>query len=206
MALCLVDRHDCLGPDVEDNHVQRSVLLVTTLVASWLGMQAAHELGHVLGAWLTGGSVIRVVLHPLALSRTDVAWNPRPLVVAWAGPVLGVLVPLLLWAASVLGQVSVRFLLRFFAGFCLVANGVYIGISAWTAVGDGDTMLRYGSSPWQLALFGVATAPVGLWLWHGQGRYFGLGSERREISASAMYVTLASCVALLVAGVWIGGD
>lgn len=44
-------------------------------------MQAIHECGHVLGAWLTGGQVARVVLNPLTLSRTDLAENPRPLVV-----------------------------------------------------------------------------------------------------------------------------
>src|SRR5262249_34871163 len=73
-------------------------LIVSTLVASWLGMQAVHELGHVLGAWLTGGRVARVVLHPLTISRTDLGHNPSPLAVVWAGPVFGALAPVLLWA------------------------------------------------------------------------------------------------------------
>jgi hypothetical protein len=59
------------------------------LIASWLGMQLVHELGHVMAAYATGGSVERVVLHPLELSRTDLARNPRPLAVASAGPLGG---------------------------------------------------------------------------------------------------------------------
>jgi hypothetical protein len=31
------------------------LLAGSTLLASWLGMQAVHEAGHVLGAKLTGG-------------------------------------------------------------------------------------------------------------------------------------------------------
>src|SRR5260221_4916233 len=46
------------------------ILIVSTLLGSWLGMQAVHELGHVIGAWLTGGQVSQVVLHPLTISRT----------------------------------------------------------------------------------------------------------------------------------------
>jgi predicted Zn-dependent protease len=47
------------------------MLIGSTVVGSWLGMQAVHELGHVLGAWWTDGDVSRVVLHPLSISRTD---------------------------------------------------------------------------------------------------------------------------------------
>ena len=31
------------------------LLIASTLVASWFGMQAVHEFGHVLGAWLNRG-------------------------------------------------------------------------------------------------------------------------------------------------------
>ena len=48
----------------------QAILVVSTLLGSWLGMQAAHELGHVIGAFFTGGEIARVVLHPLTKSRT----------------------------------------------------------------------------------------------------------------------------------------
>ena len=76
------------------------VLIVSMLSVTWLGLQIVHELGHVLGAWATGGQVQQIVLHPLAISRTDVSPNPRPLVERWAGPVVGVLLPLVLLAIA----------------------------------------------------------------------------------------------------------
>jgi hypothetical protein len=53
-------------------HLPQVVLIASTVLASWLGMQAAHELGHVIGALATGGQVVQVVLNPLTISRTDV--------------------------------------------------------------------------------------------------------------------------------------
>src|SRR4051812_1282250 len=82
------------------DRLNRLVLIISTLLGSWLGMQAVHEFGHVLGAWFTDGQVTRVVLHPLTISRTELAHNPSPLIVVWAGPVVGIAGPLLLWAIA----------------------------------------------------------------------------------------------------------
>lgn len=58
------------------------MLLILTFIAfSWLAMQVVHEFGHVLVARLTGGEVLRVALHPLIVSRTDLGENPHPLAV-----------------------------------------------------------------------------------------------------------------------------
>jgi hypothetical protein len=157
------------------SRVHQVLLIASTFLGSWLGMQAVHEAGHVFGAWLTGGRVERVVLHPLAISRTDLAENPRPLIVVWSGPLVGVAVPLILWGAAAMARVRWAFVLRFFAGFCLVANGLYIGLGSFHRVGDCDEMLRHGSQLWQLWLFGAVTGPAGLFLWHRQGHYFGFG-------------------------------
>ena len=46
----------------------QAILVVSTLLGSWLLMQLAHETGHVLGGLLTGGEIGTVVLHPLAIS------------------------------------------------------------------------------------------------------------------------------------------
>ena len=63
------------------------------LGTSWLGMMLVHEAGHVLHAWVSGGTVTKVVLGPLVISRTDVNPNPHPLFEIWGGPVWGCLVP-----------------------------------------------------------------------------------------------------------------
>jgi hypothetical protein len=182
------------------------LLILATLLGSWLGMQAVHESGHVLGAWLTGGQVSRVVLHPLTISRTDLADNPSPLLVVWAGPVVGVVAPLLLWVIAAALRMPGAFVLRFFAGFCLLANGLYIGIGSFERIGDCGEMVRHGSALWQLWLFGAITAPAGLWLWHGQGRHFGLGPEARPIGHGVALGTLVACLALLALGVLVGGE
>ena len=63
------------------NRFHQAILIGATIVGSWLGMQAVHESGHILGAWISGGRVAKVILNPLTISRTDIAHNPNPLFV-----------------------------------------------------------------------------------------------------------------------------
>ncbi|MGC3965805.1 MAG: hypothetical protein QM775_00070 [Pirellulales bacterium] len=133
------------------------------------------------------------------------AENPRPLVVVWAGPIVGIIAPLVFWASAAAARLSWAFVLRFFAGFCLVANGLYIGVGSLDRVGDCDVMLRHGSAPWQLRLFGTLTVPVGLWLWHGQGRHFGFGSSGGQVDRRVAFGALVVCIMLLTLGVIVGG-
>jgi hypothetical protein len=186
------------------NRLPQVVLIASTVLGSWLAMQAVHESGHVLAAWLTGGSVAQVVLNPLTISRTDLAENPRPLLVVWAGPVVGVAAPLLLWAIAAAVRLTGAFVLRFFAGFCLLANGLYVGVGSFDRVGDCGDMLRHGSELWQLWLFGLVTAPAGLWLWHRQGPHFGLGPAKGRVNRRIAWVTLAVFLAFLLFGFALG--
>jgi len=188
------------------------LLILTFLAFSWLAMQAVHELGHVLAAWVTGGEVARVVLVPWEISRTELApsGNPHPLAVVWAGPLMGVVAPLLFYlillGASVapcfgLGRASAwLYLPRFFAGFCLIANGGYIG-TAWllTDGGDATAMTRHGSPVWLLIAFGTLTAAAGLYLWHGQGTHFGLGDARGKVNGRAAAVSAGLFVVIVAA-------
>jgi hypothetical protein len=75
------------------DRLYQAILIASILGLSWLGMQVVHEAGHVLVAWAGGETVYRVVLHPLAISRTDTSHDRHPLLVVWGGPVLGVLLP-----------------------------------------------------------------------------------------------------------------
>lgn len=178
----------------------RVTLIAATLVGCWLGMQAVHELGHVVGAGVTGGVVERVVLHPLTLTRTDLSKNPSPLLVVWLGPLVGVVLPLAMWGLACLVKLPGAFVLRFFAGFCLIANGVYLGVGSLAGVGDCGDLLRHGASLWQLWLFAALTVPLGLWLWNGQGRHFGLGPQAEAVSPAVTGVVAGVAVVLFVAG------
>ena len=81
--------------------------------------------------------------------------------------------------------------------------------SAWDpfgGIGDCGEMLRHGSQPWQLWLFGAATAPLGLWLWHGQGPHFGLGPAKGHVNHGVTWGSLLICLALLTLGFAVGGE
>lgn len=131
-------------------------------------MMAVHELGHVAGAMMTGGSVNRVVLNPMTISRTDVSPNPSPGIVVWAGPVIGSLLPLALLLV-VRRPGFGRAMIQFFAGFCLIANGTYIAIGSLDRIGDAGDMLRTGTPVWLMFVFGAVTTPAGFFLWHRTG-------------------------------------
>ena len=167
------------------------VLIGTFLAFSWLAMQAVHELGHVLGGLAGGGTISKVVLHPCTISRTDLSHNPHPLFEVWAGPLAGALLPLLAFLAAKTARCPGLYLFRFFAGFCLIANGAYIGCDAFQGLADGGVMLAHGSARWQLVLFGLLTVPLGLYLWNGLGPKFGLGESQGNVSRAAAVISLA---------------
>jgi len=174
------------------------LLIGTSLPLCWLGMMVVHELGHVIGAVDTGGTVERVVLHPLAISRTDVLPNPNPVLVVWAGPIVGVLLPLALLVIVKVGRVSLAYLPQFFAGFCLIANGTYIGGGSFGKIGDAGDMLRHGSPIWCLWLFGVGSLPLGLYLWNGLGPSFGLGQAAGNVDHRAAYLSLGLLILTVI--------
>ena len=210
----------------------RILFVISTLSLSWLGMMAVHELGHIAVALLTGGKVVRVVLHPAAISRTDVSPNPSPLLVAWGGPLVGCLIPVVLLMLLAIARKSVHAqscnqaeqvyeqrlcssidadegqsratvspensmsvyetlmkprnysashrrwsgrvtvfadLLQFFAGFCCIANGAYLGIGVFDRIGDAGEILKAGSPPSMLIAFGLIAFFAGLTIWHRLG-------------------------------------
>jgi hypothetical protein len=180
----------------------RIVLIVGTLALSWLGMQIVHELGHVAAAWFTGGTVVHVELKPWSISRTDVAPNPSPLVVAWSGALVGIALPLCAWWITHTRHAPSVYLWRFFAGFCLIANGVYLGVGALVHIGDPADILRLHVPIWPLLSFGLLTLPAGFALWHGLGTQFGLGpaaqpvSRRHAIACTALLFAIVAVEAL----------
>lgn len=171
---------------------------VSLLLGSWLAMMGVHELGHVIGGLVTGGEVTRVVLHPLAISRTDLAANPYPAVVVWAGPLGGILFPLGLLLAANRLRLSLAFLVQFFAGFCLIANGAYIAGGALERIGDCGVMLQTGTPLWGMWGFGLLTVPTGFWLWHRLGSLKEWWRNPERISEQTAWTVFVIVVALIV--------
>jgi hypothetical protein len=90
------------------------------------------------------------------------------------------------------------YLLRFFAGFCLIANGCYVGAGVLDPVGDARELLRNGAAAWQLGLYGLLTVPAGLYLWHGQGKYFGRDNVRPRTAIVVMALLVATVIVELL--------
>ena len=187
--------------DVRASVVERvwqGMLIVSTLYLSWLLFMVFHEFGHVFGAWITHARVTGVKLGPHIVSETtiDPLQNPLPLVVVWAGPVLGIAIPLAIWDIFRRAIPDHAYLARFLAAFCLVANGAYIGADAFYRNGDGLVMIECGTPPWVMWVFGAVAAGCGLRLWHGLGQRFGLGQGRGRVDHADTVI-----VCLLLIGV-----
>lgn len=177
----------------------QAILIVSTVGLCWLGMQAAHELGHILHLRLSGGAADYVVLHPLAISYTHPAVNPHPLFVAWGGAIWGTLLPLAALGAIHLFARPHVYLAAFFAGFCLIANGAYLLGDSVVRGGDGRELIAYGTPPWILVIFGVAGIALGLFLWNGLGPRFGLGTSRGQVDRRAAIAAAIALAAVVLA-------
>ncbi|MGH7140718.1 MAG: M50 family metallopeptidase [Pirellulales bacterium] len=179
------------------------LFVLTALAASWLGMTALHELGHVLNAWLSGGRVTHVELPPRGLGHTEVSRNPSPRFVAWGGALWGSF----LGAAPMLlvrrGELALWFA-RFFAGACLIANGVYLAVGCFigdpNGADDAHELLRHGAAAWQLVAFGVLTVAAGLTLWHRLGPRAGFMNASSLAGWKTVSAFAAFTAALLAVG------
>jgi len=178
--------------------MQRITYSLATVLLAWLLMQAVHEAGHMLAGLCVGDRIERVVLHPLAISRTDLSPGGNPLVTTAAGPIVGAFAPLLVWVGCSVCRWPARAWLRFFAGFCLISNGAYLGIAVVVPVGDAEVLLHHGAPAWLLGLFGVMTIPAGLWLWHGLRKEFGWGAGARTVTNRETASLLIVLVAVIV--------
>ncbi|MEE8451215.1 MAG: hypothetical protein V3R99_04840 [Thermoguttaceae bacterium] len=178
----------------------QALLIAAATGFSWLMMMAVHEFGHVLHAWLSGGRVVRVVLDPLSFSRTDVLPNPHPLWVAIGGAVWGCLIPLGLLALVRITARRYTYLAAYFAGFCLIANGVYLAAgSFFPGADDAGVAMHHGAARWHLLALGVPATGAGLYLLNGLGPHFGLGTANGEVDRkAAVGATVAMAIVVVV--------
>ena len=135
----------------------RTARLVALLILSWPIMLMTHEIGHILGGWLSGATLKDYDLLPWRLPYSIHDPDPHPLVTLWSGPLFGIFTPLLI--ACLIRRPTVWLV----AYFCMIANGVYLA-AAWISGDrflDTTMMLEKGTHPLWLALFCVATIPIG---------------------------------------------
>ncbi len=94
---------------------------------------------------------------------------------------------MILWGIAQLARLPIWYLLRFFAGFCAIANGAYIGVGSFGGVGDAGDLVRHGAAAWHLWLFGAICVPAGVLLWHGLGGHFGFGEANGRVNLPTAY-------------------
>ena len=108
------------------------------------------------------------------------------------------------WASRVF-RLPATYLLAFFAGFCLVANGAYIGTGVFYPVGDALDLRKLGTPPWLLGIFGIAAVAMGVRLWNGLGKHFGIGANCLPVRWS-MALTTTSALVVVIALEWALSD
>jgi len=136
---------------------KRMVLLAVLLIVSWCVMIWTHEVGHLVGGWCCGAQLTVAEVRPWHLPYSVFSPDPHPLLTLWAGPLLGVCLPVLVAAAGK------RVWLWFIAYFCLLCNGVYLATAWFTGDAFLDTtrLLEHGANPWWIVLFCVTTIVPG---------------------------------------------
>ncbi len=120
-------------------------------------MVTTHEAGHLVGGWASGAELTACDLAPWRLPYSIHHPDPHPKVTLWAGPLIGVLLPLA--TAIVFRHRSVWLV----ADFRLIANGSYLALAFASDDRFLDTtrLLDAGTHPLGIVAFCLATIPTG---------------------------------------------
>lgn len=143
--------------NARDTRVQKNAMFAFLLIVAWCTMVVSHEVGHLLGGWFSGATLVDASVLPWQLPYSLHEPDPYPLVTLWSGPLFGAMVP---------GIVSlcVRALaVRFVADFCVLANGCYLATAYFSADHFLDTqrLLSAGAPAWTIWAFCLATISFG---------------------------------------------
>lgn len=137
--------------------ILRFAVFISLLAVAWVVMTVTHECGHVLGGMGCGATLTDFDLAPWRLPYSLHSPDPHPLVTLWAGPLVGIALPLSL-AAIIRKRWS-----WFVADFCLLANGSYLAL-AWLSGDrflDTPRMLDAGANPATIVCYCILTIGTG---------------------------------------------
>ena len=137
------------------------LLVVPVALLYWLAMMLVHELGHALGAKLTGATIVSLDIRPGKISSIIVLPNPRPSFVLWAGFLFGWIFPFIGFPFWNVQRFYVGRLLQGFAHFCLVAGGTYLAVGGGEQLSDTGKLITLGWPHLLLMSVGATVAIVG---------------------------------------------
>jgi hypothetical protein len=135
----------------------RYFIFVLLLAMSWFVMTLTHECGHIVGGILCGATLTDFDLAPWRMPYSLHSPDPHPLITLWAGPLIGVGIPLT--AASIIRSSWAWFI----ADFCLLANGSYLAL-AWLSGDrflDTPRLLAAGAHPASIVIYCALTIGLG---------------------------------------------
>lgn len=138
---------------------------IITLLLSWFPFMCVHELGHILSAKINHGTIEEVKLIPWEFSHTIINNSHHPLMDVWAGPIVGCFLPLVIWLLT-RNKNTIRFYTGSFAGFCFLANGLYIGLGWIDKVGDTGDIIRNNGNIASMVIFGFIACVSAFMMWH----------------------------------------
>jgi hypothetical protein len=154
---------------------RRLSIFVRLLAASWVVMTFTHEFGHIVGGMISGATLTDFDLVPWRMPYSLHSPDPHPLITLWAGPLLGVAVPLI--AASVMHKRWAWFI----ADFCLITNGCYLAL-AWLSGDrylDTPRLLAAGTHPASIVVYCTLTIGFG-YVWFRSDCVHFLASQRES--------------------------
>ena len=185
--------------------VRVCLLVVSWPLFCWYAMQLLHECGHVAAALWFDVEIVQFHFGLLTISHTMLGESgqlPSTILAAtWAGPIAGMLLPLVFWGIAAAVRFRETFLLRFLAGFCLVANGCYLLFGPSDGYADTGVLLSHGATRLQLAVVGLIGVVSGFLLWNGQGKHFGIGKEKRPVERHSLVFSIVCLITIAVLAV-----
>ncbi|MCP4177698.1 MAG: hypothetical protein GY756_08020 [bacterium] len=144
--------------------IKKYAYIILTIIISWWPMMVIHEFGHIISVLIFGGKINKLILYSWKFTYTIRSGSLHPLIDLWAGPVIGVLIPLIFYLIA--RKLRVGFFWGMFSGFCLIANGIYIGIGWINKIGDTKEMINLGSPIYFMLIFSIVCTVSGLFIWH----------------------------------------
>jgi hypothetical protein len=143
----------------------RSALIATALLFGSFAFAynvvvVLHEIGHVVGAWLTGGQTHSLVVHPFSTSSVEVNPDPRPLVTHIAGILAPPLVGLALFRGLRPFLSPALLPLLLVPSIAWASSGLYLLVGAALQAGDALVLMQQGVPRTLLFAAGVACVPV----------------------------------------------
>jgi hypothetical protein len=132
-------------------------ILVALSLTAWCCMTICHEVGHIVGGYLSGAKLRSAELRPWRIPYSLFEPDPHPWMTLWSGPVLGALAPL------AVSRVVRDAWIQFIADFCVLANGCYLAV-AWCSgdhLLDTARLLQAGTHPLWIFLYCSLTIGYG---------------------------------------------